>query len=192
MSSLTTKSFHRKSTILMTPCLRLPISLRKVVNRRPRKSPLLTAILTESGDDSDSGDDVEMGGVTQNFHCPLTLTSLVNPVTSLVFGVLYVNQLPLICLFFHIAMSVGTAFPKMPFRIIFARLEDLWRSALPQDATRVSGLLIVHRMQHWQRGLKFTSADNERLKPTARMMMKSWIESNSYLKFIYLKGANIF
>jgi E3 SUMO-protein ligase NSE2 len=46
--------------------------------------------LAENGDDSDSGDDVEMGGVTQNFLCPLTLTPLTNPLTSLVFNVLCV------------------------------------------------------------------------------------------------------
>ena len=37
---------------------------------------------TEDGDDSDEDDDLEIGGVTQNFNCPLTLTPLVNPVTS--------------------------------------------------------------------------------------------------------------
>ncbi len=46
---------------------------------------MFTVTLAEGGDDSDSGDDVEMGGVTQNFLCPLTLTPLTNPVTSLVF-----------------------------------------------------------------------------------------------------------
>ena len=38
--------------------------------------------VTEDGDDSDEDDDLEIGGVTQNFNCPLTLTPLVNPVTS--------------------------------------------------------------------------------------------------------------
>ncbi|KAF8809574.1 hypothetical protein BYT27DRAFT_7094222 [Phlegmacium glaucopus] len=35
-----------------------------------------------NGDDSDEDDDLEIGGATQNFNCPLTLTPLVNPVTS--------------------------------------------------------------------------------------------------------------
>ncbi|PPQ89638.1 hypothetical protein CVT25_013825 [Psilocybe cyanescens] len=34
------------------------------------------------GDDSDSDDDLEMGGVTQNYNCPITLTRLVDPYTS--------------------------------------------------------------------------------------------------------------
>lgn len=38
--------------------------------------------ITEDGDDSDEDDDLEIGGATQNFNCPLTLTPLVNPVTS--------------------------------------------------------------------------------------------------------------
>lgn len=37
----------------------------------------------EDGDDSDDDDEVEMGGVTQDYKCPLTLTPLVDPVTSL-------------------------------------------------------------------------------------------------------------
>ncbi|KAF8158331.1 hypothetical protein B0H34DRAFT_450510 [Crassisporium funariophilum] len=44
--------------------------------------PLTEFIPREDGDDSDSDDDLEMGGATQNFNCPLTLTPLVNPVTS--------------------------------------------------------------------------------------------------------------
>jgi hypothetical protein len=39
-------------------------------------------LVSEDGDDSDEDDDLEIGGVTQNFNCPLTLTPLVNPVTS--------------------------------------------------------------------------------------------------------------
>jgi hypothetical protein len=42
----------------------------------------LLIFITEDGDDSDEDDDLEMGGVTLNFNCPLTLTPLVNPVTS--------------------------------------------------------------------------------------------------------------
>jgi len=37
---------------------------------------------SEDGDDEDEDDDLEIGGATQNFNCPLTLTPLVNPVTS--------------------------------------------------------------------------------------------------------------
>jgi E3 SUMO-protein ligase NSE2 len=35
----------------------------------------------EDGDDSDD-DDVQVGGVTQDYRCPLTLTLLVDPLTS--------------------------------------------------------------------------------------------------------------
>ena len=43
---------------------------------------ILLIIKTEDGDDSDEDDDFEIGGATQNFNCPLSLTPLVNPVTS--------------------------------------------------------------------------------------------------------------
>ena len=42
---------------------------------------LLTSLL-ESGDDSDDDDDVQVGGVTQDYKCPITLTMLVDPLTS--------------------------------------------------------------------------------------------------------------
>ena len=37
---------------------------------------------TEDGDASDDEDDLEVGGVTQDFKCPLTLVPFVDPVTS--------------------------------------------------------------------------------------------------------------
>jgi hypothetical protein len=38
---------------------------------------------SEDGDEShDDDDDIEMGGVTQNYNCPITLTPLLNPLTS--------------------------------------------------------------------------------------------------------------
>jgi hypothetical protein len=37
---------------------------------------------TEDGDEEDDEDDLEMGGVTQQYNCPLTLTPLVDPMTS--------------------------------------------------------------------------------------------------------------
>lgn len=36
----------------------------------------------EDGDDSDDEDELEMGGVTQSYTCPITLTPLVDPMTS--------------------------------------------------------------------------------------------------------------
>ncbi|KAG6896457.1 hypothetical protein C0992_008180 [Termitomyces sp. T32_za158] len=36
----------------------------------------------QDGDESDDDDDLEMGGVSQNYNCPITLTLLVDPVTS--------------------------------------------------------------------------------------------------------------
>ncbi|CAA7261357.1 unnamed protein product [Cyclocybe aegerita] len=44
--------------------------------------PLTEFIDKETGDDSDEDDDLEIGGVTQNFTCPLSLTPLLNPLTS--------------------------------------------------------------------------------------------------------------
>ena len=38
--------------------------------------------LSEPGDVSDDDDDVEIGGVTQDYKCPLTLTPLQDPLTS--------------------------------------------------------------------------------------------------------------
>ena len=38
--------------------------------------------VVEPGDVSDDDDDVEVGGVTQDYKCPLTLTPLQDPVTS--------------------------------------------------------------------------------------------------------------
>lgn len=37
---------------------------------------------SEPGDASDDDDDVEVGGVTQDYRCPLTLTPLQDPLTS--------------------------------------------------------------------------------------------------------------
>lgn len=45
----------------------------------------------EPGDDSDDDDDLEMGAVTQDFKCPLTLRPLENPVTSSVFSTTLTN-----------------------------------------------------------------------------------------------------
>jgi len=36
----------------------------------------------EDGDDSDDEDDVQVGGVTQDYKCPISLTTLKNPMTS--------------------------------------------------------------------------------------------------------------
>ncbi|KAF8895410.1 hypothetical protein BD779DRAFT_1499346 [Infundibulicybe gibba] len=48
--------------------------------------PITDFIPKENGDNSDDDDDLEIGGVTQNYLCPITLTPLVNPVTSQVCG----------------------------------------------------------------------------------------------------------
>ncbi|KAG5650963.1 hypothetical protein H0H81_010401 [Sphagnurus paluster] len=44
--------------------------------------PITDFIPKEDGDDSDDDDELEMGGVNQNYNCPITLTLLVKPVTS--------------------------------------------------------------------------------------------------------------
>ncbi|ESK94950.1 hypothetical protein Moror_13955 [Moniliophthora roreri MCA 2997] len=48
--------------------------------------PITEFVPKEPGDDSDDDDDLEVGGVTQDFKCPLTLRQLENPVTSKVCG----------------------------------------------------------------------------------------------------------
>lgn len=39
----------------------------------------------EIGDDSDEDEDIVVGGVTQDYRCPLSLTIMVDPITSCVF-----------------------------------------------------------------------------------------------------------
>ncbi|KAI1789617.1 zinc-finger of the MIZ type in Nse subunit-domain-containing protein [Ganoderma leucocontextum] len=48
--------------------------------------PLTDLIPREEGDDSDDEDDVQIGGVTQDYKCPLSLTHLVDPLTSKLCG----------------------------------------------------------------------------------------------------------
>lgn len=48
--------------------------------------PIKEFIPREHGDISDDDDDLEIGGVTQDYKCPITLTTLVNPMTSKVCG----------------------------------------------------------------------------------------------------------
>jgi len=43
---------------------------------------MTTFIVKEPGDSSDDDDDIEVGGVTQDYKCPLTLTPLQDPLTS--------------------------------------------------------------------------------------------------------------
>ena len=54
---------------------------------------LLIRMPAEDGDESDDEDDVQVGGVTQDYKCPITLTTLVNPMTSYAFPVLELSQL---------------------------------------------------------------------------------------------------
>lgn len=52
---------------------------------------LLTAVyLQEDGDESDDDDEIEIGGVTQDYKCMLTLQTLEEPLRSCA-------KLPLIC-----------------------------------------------------------------------------------------------
>lgn len=48
-------------------------------------SPGEISIAPEQGDNSDEDDDLEIGGVTQNYLCPITLTLLDDPYTSYVY-----------------------------------------------------------------------------------------------------------
>ncbi|TFK52370.1 hypothetical protein OE88DRAFT_1807290 [Heliocybe sulcata] len=44
--------------------------------------PISDFIAKEDGDDSDDDDEIEVGGMTQDYKCPLTLTILVSPLTA--------------------------------------------------------------------------------------------------------------
>ncbi|GBE84954.1 predicted protein [Sparassis crispa] len=59
-------------------------SIYEVQNPDTAMPPLTDMIPREDGDDSDDDDDVQVGGITQDYRCPLTLTILVNPLTSMV------------------------------------------------------------------------------------------------------------
>ncbi|EGN92140.1 hypothetical protein SERLA73DRAFT_99710 [Serpula lacrymans var. lacrymans S7.3] len=48
--------------------------------------PINEFIPKEDADDSDDDDDLEVGGMTQDYKCPITLTILINPVTSQICG----------------------------------------------------------------------------------------------------------
>ncbi|TFK73570.1 hypothetical protein BDN72DRAFT_868984 [Pluteus cervinus] len=48
--------------------------------------PVTEMLPKEDGDVSDDDDDLEVGGVTQSYTCPITLTPLVDPLTSSVCG----------------------------------------------------------------------------------------------------------
>jgi hypothetical protein len=79
----------RKSIILTKPCLQLQNLLAKASGTlRYQLHPLTMHCPAENGDDSDSDEELEMGGVTQKFLCPISLTPLVKPVTSLVSSVI--------------------------------------------------------------------------------------------------------
>lgn len=65
---------------LLSPNSFLKVSLMTVPATRDNLS---SDIVTEDGDISDD-DDVEVGGATQNYICPLSLTVFVKPVTSYV------------------------------------------------------------------------------------------------------------
>lgn len=54
--------------------------------------------IAESGDDSDDEDDVQIGGVTQDYKCPLTLTIFVDPLTSCVYTTFHYFYCSWICL----------------------------------------------------------------------------------------------
>ncbi|KAI0927246.1 hypothetical protein AcV5_007833 [Taiwanofungus camphoratus] len=54
----------------------------EVQNPETAMPPVADLLPREDGDDSDDDDDVQIGGVTQDYRCPLTLTILVDPLTS--------------------------------------------------------------------------------------------------------------
>lgn len=54
--------------------------------------PSLNIITTEPGDLSDDDDELEIGGATQTFKCPLTMTAYIEPVTSSVLALAFFYQ----------------------------------------------------------------------------------------------------
>jgi len=65
----------------MYPCLLSPEPSPKVIFVLPYTRRLLSYRI-EDGDDSEDDDDLEVGGSTQDYKCPLTLTMLVDPMIS--------------------------------------------------------------------------------------------------------------
>ncbi|KAE9404002.1 hypothetical protein BT96DRAFT_964324 [Gymnopus androsaceus JB14] len=61
-------------------------SIYEIDNPGQAMPPVTEFIPKESGDDSDDDDDLEVGAVTQDFKCPLSLRPLENPLTSQVCG----------------------------------------------------------------------------------------------------------
>ncbi|KAF9527555.1 zinc-finger of the MIZ type in Nse subunit-domain-containing protein [Crepidotus variabilis] len=57
-------------------------SIWEVTHHGEAMPPVTDFIEKEENGDSDSDEDIQVGGVTQNFTCPITLTTLVDPVTS--------------------------------------------------------------------------------------------------------------
>lgn len=76
----------RKSTIPEARCLPSRISSLGVYTFTTL--PILGSliVLAEANDESDDDDDVVMGGVTQEYKCPLMMTLLKDPLTSQVVG----------------------------------------------------------------------------------------------------------
>jgi hypothetical protein len=72
--------FRRRFATQEQPCLPSQTSFRKVWLLIIYFA--VSQNIPEDGDASDDDDDVEMGGVTQDYKCPLTLTTLVDPMTS--------------------------------------------------------------------------------------------------------------
>jgi hypothetical protein len=67
--------------------------------------------MLENGDDSDDDDDLEVGGFTQVYTCPITLVPLENPVTSYVSA----PETGPLSHHFYLGKYVGIHFPLKPF-----------------------------------------------------------------------------
>ncbi|KAH9950583.1 zinc-finger of the MIZ type in Nse subunit-domain-containing protein [Amylocystis lapponica] len=81
-SKKTTRQKYAKSDDYVT----FKQAIFEVQNPDTAMPPVTDFIPKEDGDDSDDDDDVQIGGVTQDYKCPLTLTILVDPVTSTICG----------------------------------------------------------------------------------------------------------
>ena len=129
----------------------------------------------ENGDDSDSDEELEMGGVTQKFLCPITLTPLANPVTSLVSSVSFDHT------FFDLrsAKYVDTVSAEMQF-CRYLKILRCRKGALLLGAISAFGFWIACRMRHSRRRSRFTNVANV-LPRSIAMPRKWWIDRVLFL-----------
>ncbi|KAF9220964.1 hypothetical protein BS17DRAFT_786274 [Gyrodon lividus] len=79
----------RQKYASVDPYVQFKQGIFEVQNPGSAIPPINDLVLREKGDVSDDDDDLEIGGVTQDYKCPITLVILENPMTSQVCGHAY-------------------------------------------------------------------------------------------------------